>query len=41
MGSPCVYQPRKEGYRSCGGGLGLSRNLAGLELDAAYEYIDW
>ena len=41
MGIPCVYQPLKEGYRSWGGGLGLSRNLAGLELDAAYEYIDW
>ena len=41
MGIPCVYQPLKEGYRSWGGGLGLSRNLAGLELDAAYEYINW
>jgi putative spermidine/putrescine transport system substrate-binding protein len=41
MGLPCVYQPLKEGYRSWGGGLGLSRNLSGLELDAAYEYINW
>ena len=41
MGIPCIYQPLKEGYRSWGGGLGLSRNLAGLELDAAYEYINW
>ncbi len=41
MGIPCVYQPLKEGYRSWGGGLGLSRNLSGLELDAAYEYINW
>ena len=41
MGLPCVYQPLKEGYRSWGGGLGLARNLSGLELDAAYEYIDW
>jgi len=40
-GIPCVYQPLKEGYRSWGGGLGLSRNLSGLELDAAYEYINW
>ena len=41
MGIPCIYQPLKEGYRSWGGGLGLSRSLAGLELDAAYEYINW
>ncbi|MBT6275511.1 MAG: extracellular solute-binding protein [Chromatiales bacterium] len=41
MGLPCVYQPLKEGYRSWGGGLGLSANLSGLELDAAYEYINW
>jgi len=40
-GIPCVYQPLKEGYRSWGGGLGLSKSLTGLELDAAYEYIDW
>ena len=40
-GIPCVYQPLKEGYRSWGGGLGLSANLSGLALDAAYEYINW
>ncbi|MGQ7844396.1 ABC transporter substrate-binding protein [Granulosicoccus sp. 3-233] len=40
-GIPCVYQPLNEGYRSWGGGIGLSRNLSGLELDAAYEYINW
>lgn len=40
-GVPCVYQPLKEGYRSWGGGLGLSANLSGLELEAAYEYINW
>jgi putative spermidine/putrescine transport system substrate-binding protein len=40
-GIPCVYQPLKEGYRSWGGGLGLSKNLTGLALDAAYEYINW
>ncbi|MEJ2042985.1 MAG: PotD/PotF family extracellular solute-binding protein [Reinekea sp.] len=38
---PCVYQPLKEGYRAWGGGLGLASHLSGLELDAAYEYIDW
>ena len=41
MGLPCVYQPLKEGYRSWGGGLGLSANLSGIELEAAYEYINW
>ena len=41
MGIPCVYQPLKEGYRSWGGGLGISANLSGLELDAAYEYVNW
>ncbi|SEA55601.1 ABC transporter substrate-binding protein [Rubrimonas cliftonensis] len=40
-GIPCVYQPLEEGYRSWGGGIGLSKNLSGLELDAAYEYINW
>lgn len=40
-GIPCVYQPLKEGYRSWGGGIGLSKNLSGIELDAAYEYINW
>ena len=40
-GIPCVYQPLKEGYRAWGGGLGLASHLSGLELDAAYEYIDW
>ena len=41
MGIPCVYQPLKEGYRSWGGGLGISANLSGLALDAAYEYVNW
>ena len=40
-GIDCVYQPLKEGYRSWGGGLGLSKALTGLELEAAYEYINW
>ena len=41
QGIACVYQPPKEGYRSWGGGLGLSANLSGIELEAAYEYINW
>ena len=40
-GVPCVYQPLKEGYRSWGGGLGLAKHLSGIELEAAYEYINW
>lgn len=40
-GIPCVYAPLKEGYRGWGGGLGLSKNLSGIELDAAYEYFNW
>lgn len=40
-GLECVYAPLKEGYRGWGGGIGLSRNLSGIELDAAYEYINW
>lgn len=40
-GIECVYAPLKEGYRGWGGGIGLSRNLEGIALDAAYEYINW
>lgn len=40
-GIPCKYQPLEEGYRAWGGGIGLAKHLSGLELDAAYEYIDW
>jgi putative spermidine/putrescine transport system substrate-binding protein len=40
-GIACTFQPLKEGYRSWGGGLGLAKHLKGLELDAAYEYLNW
>lgn len=40
-GIACTYQPLKEGYRAWGGGLGLAKHLKGIELDAAYEYINW
>ncbi|MBN9509630.1 MAG: extracellular solute-binding protein [Alphaproteobacteria bacterium] len=40
-GVKCVYQPLAEGYRSWGGGLGLAKHLSGIQLDAAYEYINW
>jgi putative spermidine/putrescine transport system substrate-binding protein len=41
QGIPCDYQQLEEGYRSWGGGLGISAALSGMELDAAYEYINW
>jgi len=40
-GIACTYQPLKEGYRAWGGGIGLAKHLSGLDLEAAYEYIDW
>lgn len=40
-GLQCIYAPLKEGYRAWGGGIGLSKNLSGIQLDAAYEYINW
>ena len=40
-GLQCIYAPLKEGYRAWGGGLGLSKGLEGVALDAAYEYINW
>ena len=40
-GVKCVYAPLKEGYRAWGGGVGLSKNLSGIQLDAAYEYFNW
>jgi putative spermidine/putrescine transport system substrate-binding protein len=40
-GIQCVYAPLKEGYRAWGGGIGFSKNLSGVALDAAYEYINW
>ncbi|MBR0680654.1 extracellular solute-binding protein [Roseomonas eburnea] len=40
-GIPCVYQPLEEGYRAWGGGLALAKHLRGIQLDAAYEYINW
>jgi putative spermidine/putrescine transport system substrate-binding protein len=40
-GIKCIYAPLKEGYRCWGGGIGLSKNLSGIQLDAAYEYLNW
>lgn len=41
QGIECIYAPLEEGYRGWGGGIGLSKNLEGMQLDAAYEYINW
>ncbi|MBE9182162.1 extracellular solute-binding protein [Oculatella sp. LEGE 06141] len=41
QGIQCVYAPLREGYRGWGGGIGFSKSLSGIELDAAYEYINW
>ena len=41
QGIPCTYQPLAEGYRAWAGGLGIAKHLSGIELDAAYEYINW
>jgi putative spermidine/putrescine transport system substrate-binding protein len=40
-GIACKYQPLAEGYRAWAGGLGMAKHLSGLELDAAYEYVNW
>jgi putative spermidine/putrescine transport system substrate-binding protein len=40
-GVQCQYGPLEEGYRGWGGGVGISRNLSGIQLDAAYEYLNW
>jgi putative spermidine/putrescine transport system substrate-binding protein len=40
-GIACKFQPLAEGYRAWGGGLGMAKHLKGLELEAAYEYINW
>lgn len=41
QGTPCVYQPLKEGYRGWGNGLALMSHLEGLEREAAIEYVNW
>jgi putative spermidine/putrescine transport system substrate-binding protein len=40
-GIACTYQPLTEGYRAWGSGLGIMRHVSGLQLDAAYEYLNW
>ena len=40
-GIACTYQPLAEGYRAWAGGIGIAKHLSGIELDAAYEYINW
>lgn len=40
-GVPVSYARPREGYRAWHGCLGLSSQLGGRELDAAYDYINW
>lgn len=40
-GIECAYQKLKEGYRGWGNGMALAAHLDGLELEAAYEYLNW
>jgi putative spermidine/putrescine transport system substrate-binding protein len=40
-GTPCVFQPLKEGYRAWAAGFGLPSTLSGRKLDGAYEFINW
>lgn len=40
-GTPCQYVPLREGYRAWGNCLAPMAHLKGLQLDAAYEYINW
>jgi putative spermidine/putrescine transport system substrate-binding protein len=40
-GIPCTFQPLKEGYRAWAAGFGVPKTLAGKQLDAAYEFINW
>jgi putative spermidine/putrescine transport system substrate-binding protein len=40
-GIPCTFQPLKEGYRGWGYSFGMMKHLTGLQLDCAYEYLNW
>jgi putative spermidine/putrescine transport system substrate-binding protein len=40
-GTPCQYVPLREGYRAWGNCLAPMAHLKGIQLDAAYEYINW
>src|SRR3954453_23462601 len=40
-GIPCVFQPLQEGYRGWGYTLAPMKHLAGLKLDAFYDYMNW
>lgn len=40
-GINCVYADLREGYRGSANGIGLSQNISGVALDAAYDYINW
>lgn len=41
LGVPVTMISPKEGFRGWFGGMALSAHLAGRELDAAYDYLNW
>ena len=41
QGIPCVYQPLRKAIAPGAAASGCRRNLSGIALDAAYEYINW
>eukprot|EP01037_Dinobryon_pediforme_P004321 gene4321-4370_t len=41
QGTPCVFQPLKEGYRSWASGFCVSKAVTGPKLDYAYEFVNW
>ncbi len=40
-GIQCTFQPLKEGYRGWGYQFGIMKHVSGMQLDAAYEYLNW
>ncbi len=41
QGTPCIFQPLKEGYRSWASGFCVSKVTNGAKLDLAYEFVNW
>lgn len=41
LGTPCVFQPLKEGYRSWAYGFCASKAATGTKLEWTYEFVNW
>ncbi|NQW84077.1 MAG: extracellular solute-binding protein [Alcaligenaceae bacterium] len=41
LGTPCVFQPLKEGYRSWAYGLCASKATTQAKLEWTYEFVNW